>query len=94
MDLTDLLAAFFVALVTGAGGRILTRHSRPRLTTWIMVVTAFVAAVIASIIAGIADVSDTPGFEWVERLLQVVFASASLWSLVLATGPARSSSGR
>jgi hypothetical protein len=50
MDRTDLIAAVIVAVLTGAGGRVLTRRRQP--APWIMIGVGFAAAVVGSLVAG------------------------------------------
>jgi hypothetical protein len=61
MDRTDLIAAVIVAVLTGAGGRVLTRRRQP--APWIMIGVGFAAAVVGSLVAGAVAIGDSPGSE-------------------------------
>jgi hypothetical protein len=76
MDETDLVWAVVIGVVVGLGGGRVLRRSHPH--RGVAVLLAFAAAVLGSLLAGVVGVGDRPGFEPVERLLQFVFAGATL----------------
>lgn len=77
VDVNDLLFALAIGVFTGTLGHLAMPH-RLRVPLWFTVLTAFVAAVLASLVAGAIGLGDSPGVEWAERTLQLVFASATV----------------
>jgi uncharacterized membrane protein YeaQ/YmgE (transglycosylase-associated protein family) len=77
VDVTDLLFALAIGALTGTLGHLAMPH-RLRVPLWFTVLAAVIAAVLASLVAGAIGVSETPGAEWAERTLQLVFALATV----------------
>lgn len=79
MDGIDLLWALVIGVVVGLGAWLpRRRRGGSRAYAWVAVGVAFVAAVLGALLAGVVGVADRAGFEPVERLLQFVFAVATM----------------
>ncbi|OJF15239.1 hypothetical protein [Couchioplanes caeruleus] len=76
MTALSLIIAVTVGLVAGVTGGLQVRRSRP-VPLWVPVAAGVAAAILATVIARMAD-SDRPGPTLVELLLQVIFAAAGV----------------
>lgn len=78
MDGIDLLWAVLIGVVVGLGAWWPRRRGGPHPYAWVAIGLAFAAAVLGALLAGVVGVADRSGFEPVERLLQFVFAVATM----------------
>ncbi|MGN9809362.1 GlsB/YeaQ/YmgE family stress response membrane protein [Micromonospora sp. BQ11] len=74
MEVTGFFTAIIIGLIIGALGRLVV-PGRQNIPIWLTLLIGVVAAVLGTLVAGALGVDDTPGVDWIELLLQVVFAA-------------------
>jgi uncharacterized membrane protein YeaQ/YmgE (transglycosylase-associated protein family) len=80
VDGIDLIFALIIGALGGTLGHLLMPRNR-EVPIWFTAVSGFLAALLASLVATAVGVSDTNGFEWVERTLQLVFVAATVLNI-------------
>ena len=74
MEVTGILTAIIIGLVIGALGRLVV-PGKQNIPIWLTLVIGVVAAILGTIVAGAMGVADTKGIDWIELLIQVIFAA-------------------
>ncbi|MFC0004840.1 GlsB/YeaQ/YmgE family stress response membrane protein [Micromonospora siamensis] len=74
MHVTGILTAIIIGLVIGALGRLVV-PGKQNIPIWLTLVIGVVAAILGTIVAGAMGVADTNGIDWIELLIQVIFAA-------------------
>ncbi|MCZ7421087.1 GlsB/YeaQ/YmgE family stress response membrane protein [Verrucosispora sp. WMMA2044] len=74
MEVTGILTAIIIGLVIGALGRLVV-PGKQNIPIWLTLVIGVVAAILGTFVAGAMGVSDTKGIDWIELLIQVIFAA-------------------
>jgi uncharacterized membrane protein YeaQ/YmgE (transglycosylase-associated protein family) len=74
MTISGIISAIIVGLIIGALGR-LVLPGKQSIPIWLTMLIGIVAAFIGSAIARGAGYADTPGFDWLELITQVVLAA-------------------
>lgn len=77
MEVTGILTAIIIGLVIGALGRLVV-PGKQSIPIWLTLAIGVVAALLGTIVASAAGVAETPGVDWIELLLQVVFAAIAV----------------
>lgn len=83
MTVSGIITAIIVGLIIGALGR-LAVPGKQNIPIWLTIVIGIIAALIGSAIVG--SLRDTPGFDWIEFIVQVLLAAlgvalaAGYWS--------------
>ncbi|MFF5180285.1 GlsB/YeaQ/YmgE family stress response membrane protein [Micromonospora sp. NPDC000316] len=74
MEITGFFAAVIIGLIIGALGRLVVpgKQNVPILLT---LAIGVLAAILGTVVAGVFGVDDTAGIDWIELLIQVVFAA-------------------
>lgn len=77
VEITGLISAIIFGVVIGGLGRAVVpgRHQMSLLVT---ILVGIVAAVAGTGVAGLIGVADTPGIDWTEIALQVIFAGGGV----------------
>ncbi|MEV0004742.1 GlsB/YeaQ/YmgE family stress response membrane protein [Micromonospora sp. NPDC050980] len=78
MEVTGFLTAIIIGLVIGALGRLVV-PGKQNIPIWLTLVIGVVAALVGTLVAGLFGVADTSGIDWIELLLQVLFAAAGVY---------------
>ncbi|MPZ81843.1 MAG: GlsB/YeaQ/YmgE family stress response membrane protein [Actinophytocola sp.] len=88
MEITGIITAIIFGAAVGGLGRLIAPGKR-QLSLFVTILVGIVAAVAGTGVAGIIGVADTPGVDWTELALQVIFAGGgvSLLSGVRARQP-------
>ncbi|MGC1214629.1 MAG: GlsB/YeaQ/YmgE family stress response membrane protein [Micromonospora sp.] len=74
MEVTGILTAIIIGLIIGALGRLVV-PGRQNIPIWLTLVIGVVAALLGTVVARALGVADTRGIDWIELLIQVVFAA-------------------
>jgi uncharacterized membrane protein YeaQ/YmgE (transglycosylase-associated protein family) len=77
VEITGLISAIIFGAVIGGLGRLVV-PGRQRLSLLVTILVGIVAAVAGTGVAGIIGVADTPGVDWSELALQVIFAGGGV----------------
>ncbi|MCZ7440062.1 GlsB/YeaQ/YmgE family stress response membrane protein [Micromonospora sp. WMMC241] len=88
MEVTGFLTAIIIGLVIGALGRLVV-PGKQNIPIWLTLVIGVVAAILGTLVAGLFGVDDTAGIDWIELLLQVLFAAAGVYIAAGAYGRRR-----
>jgi uncharacterized membrane protein YeaQ/YmgE (transglycosylase-associated protein family) len=80
MEISGFFTALVIGLVIGALGR-LVLPGRQRIGLWLTLLVGIVAAVLGTFVAGLLDVADTAGIDWIELAIQVAFAAGGIAGL-------------
>lgn len=77
VEITGLISAIVFGVVIGGLGRAVVpgRHNMSLLVT---ILVGIVAAVVGTGVASLIGVADTPGIDWTEIALQVIFAGGGV----------------
>ncbi len=75
--ISAIISAIIVGLIIGALGRLVVR-GRQDMGLFSTFAIGVVAALIGSAIAGILGVSNTPGVDWIQLILQVALAAVGV----------------
>ncbi|GAB3802912.1 GlsB/YeaQ/YmgE family stress response membrane protein [Micromonospora zhanjiangensis] len=78
MEITNFLLAIVIGLIIGALGRLVV-PGKQNLPIWLTIVIGIVAALLGTIVAGALGVGDTAGIDWIELLIQIVFAAIGVF---------------
>ncbi|SCF28290.1 GlsB/YeaQ/YmgE family stress response membrane protein [Micromonospora mirobrigensis] len=74
MTVTGILTAIVIGLIIGALGRLVV-PGKQNIPIWLTLLIGVVAAILGTIVANAFGVKDTNGIDWIELLLQVIFAA-------------------
>lgn len=74
MEVTGILTAIVIGLVIGALGRLVV-PGKQNIPIWLTLVIGVVAAILGTLVASALGVANTSGIDWIELILQVVFAA-------------------
>ncbi|ATO15237.1 GlsB/YeaQ/YmgE family stress response membrane protein [Micromonospora sp. WMMA1998] len=74
MEVTGFFTAIVIGLVIGALGRLVV-PGKQNIPIWLTLLIGVVAAILGTLVAGAFGVDDTAGIDWIELVLQVVFAA-------------------
>lgn len=74
MEVTGILSAILIGLLIGALGRLVVPGEQ-NIPTWLTLLIGVVAAFLGTVVAAAFGVADTRGIDWIELILQVVFAA-------------------
>lgn len=74
MTVTGIIVAIIVGAIIGALGRLVV-PGRQNLPIWLTIVIGIVAALLGTVVARALNVADTSGFDWIEFIIQVIFAA-------------------
>jgi uncharacterized membrane protein YeaQ/YmgE (transglycosylase-associated protein family) len=77
MEISGFFTALLIGIVIGALGR-LVLPGRQRIGFWLTLAVGIVAALVGTLVAGLFNVDDTPGIDWIELALQVAFAAGGV----------------
>ncbi len=77
MEITGLISAIVFGTAIGGLGR-LVAPGRRQLSLLATILVGIVAAVSGTGVAGIIGVADTPGIDWTELALQIIFAGGAV----------------
>lgn len=88
MTIGGIITAIVIGAVIGALAR-LVLPGRQNISIVLTIVVGIVAALIGTFIARAAGVSDTPGIDWIELVLQVAVAAVGVTVVSAITGRRR-----
>ncbi|MET8307070.1 MULTISPECIES: GlsB/YeaQ/YmgE family stress response membrane protein [unclassified Micromonospora] len=74
MEVTGFFTAIIIGLIIGALGRLVV-PGKQNIPIWLTLLIGVVAAILGTLVAGAVGVDDTSGVDWIELVLQVVFAA-------------------
>ena len=84
MTITGVISALIIGLIIGALGRLVI-PGRQSIPIWLTMLIGIVAALLGTVIARALNVVNTPGFDWIEILIQVALAAVGV-GLVVGVG--------
>lgn len=82
--ISSIITAIIIGAIIGVLGRLVVR-GKQNISIVATILIGIVAALIGTFIAGIIGVSDTPGIDWIELVIQVVLAAVGV-SIVAGRG--------
>lgn len=88
MTIIGIVSAIVVGLVIGVLGRLLA-PGRQKIPLWLTIVIGIIAGLAGTAIARSAGYADTPGFDWLELITQVVLAAIGVSLASFAYGQRR-----
>ncbi|MCI4061269.1 GlsB/YeaQ/YmgE family stress response membrane protein [Micromonospora sp. R77] len=88
MEVTGFFTAIIIGLIIGALGRLVV-PGKQNIPIWLTLLIGVVAAILGTLVAGALGVDDTSGIDWIELLLQVVFAAIGVFIAAGAYGRRR-----
>ncbi|MEU1400131.1 GlsB/YeaQ/YmgE family stress response membrane protein [Micromonospora zamorensis] len=77
MEITGFFAAIIIGLIIGVLGRLVV-PGKQNIPIWLTLLIGVVAALLGTLVASAVGVDDTTGIDWIELLLQVVFAAVGV----------------
>jgi uncharacterized membrane protein YeaQ/YmgE (transglycosylase-associated protein family) len=77
MEVTGILTAIVIGLIIGALGRLVV-PGKQNIPIWLTLLIGVVAALVGTLLAGLLNVDDTPGIDWIELVLQVGLAAVGV----------------
>ncbi|WFE35569.1 GlsB/YeaQ/YmgE family stress response membrane protein [Micromonospora sp. WMMD975] len=77
MHVGGIVSGIIIGLVIGAAGRLVV-PGKQNIPIWLTLVIGVVAALLGTAVAGALDVADTSGVDWIELLIQVIFAAVGV----------------
>jgi uncharacterized membrane protein YeaQ/YmgE (transglycosylase-associated protein family) len=77
VEITGLITAIIFGTAIGGLGR-LVAPGRHQLSLLVTILVGIVAAVLGTAVAGFIGVADTPGIDWTELALQIIFAGGGV----------------
>ncbi|MFI9638999.1 GlsB/YeaQ/YmgE family stress response membrane protein [Micromonospora sp. NPDC051925] len=83
MEVQGFFTAIIIGLIIGALGRLVV-PGKQNISIWLTLAIGVVAAILGTLVAGALGVDDTAGIDWIELLIQVVFAAIGV-ALVAGT---------
>ncbi|MET8266179.1 GlsB/YeaQ/YmgE family stress response membrane protein [Micromonospora arida] len=88
MEITGFFAAIIIGLIIGVLGRLVV-PGKQNIPIWLTLLIGVVAALLGTLLAGALGVDDTSGIDWIELLLQVIFAAVGVAIVAGAYGRRR-----
>ncbi|WP_433550042.1 GlsB/YeaQ/YmgE family stress response membrane protein [Micromonospora zamorensis] len=88
MEITGFFAAIIIGLIIGVLGRLVV-PGKQNIPIWLTLLIGVVAALLGTLVAGAVGVDDTSGIDWIELILQVVFAAVGVAIVAGAYGRRR-----
>jgi uncharacterized membrane protein YeaQ/YmgE (transglycosylase-associated protein family) len=85
MEVTGFFTAIVIGLIIGALGRLVV-PGKQNIPIWLTLLIGVVAALVGTLLAGLLDVDDTPGIDWIELILQVGSAAVGVAIIAGARG--------
>ncbi|MEP6854797.1 MAG: GlsB/YeaQ/YmgE family stress response membrane protein [Pedococcus sp.] len=82
--ISSIISAIVIGAIIGVLGRLVVR-GKQNISIVATIVIGIVAALIGTFIASVIGVSDTPGVDWIELVIQVVLAAVGV-SIVAGRG--------
>ncbi|HLL65568.1 MAG TPA: GlsB/YeaQ/YmgE family stress response membrane protein [Micromonosporaceae bacterium] len=83
-----IISAIIVGAIVGVIGRLIV-PGRQNISIWLTIGVGIVAALIGTFIANALNVGNTPGFDWIKFIIQVVLAAIGV-AIVAGAGSRRS----
>ncbi|WP_433342145.1 GlsB/YeaQ/YmgE family stress response membrane protein [Micromonospora sp. CA-111912] len=77
MEVTGFFTAIIIGLIVGALGRLVV-PGKQTIPIWLTLLIGVVAAILGTLVAGAFGVDDTAGIDWIELLIQVIFAAVGV----------------
>ncbi|MFI1194504.1 GlsB/YeaQ/YmgE family stress response membrane protein [Micromonospora sp. NPDC020750] len=77
MEVTGFFTAIIIGLIIGALGRLVV-PGKQTIPIWLTLLIGVVAAILGTLVAGAFGVDDTAGIDWIELLIQVIFAAVGV----------------
>ncbi|MER7891621.1 GlsB/YeaQ/YmgE family stress response membrane protein [Micromonospora sp. NPDC094482] len=74
MEVTGIFTAIIIGLIIGALGRLVV-PGKQNIPIWLTLLIGVLAAILGTVVAGALGVDDTSGVDWIELIIQVVFAA-------------------
>jgi uncharacterized membrane protein YeaQ/YmgE (transglycosylase-associated protein family) len=74
VEVTGIITAIIIGLIIGALGRLVV-PGKQTIPIWLTLVIGVVAALLGTLVASLFGVDDTSGIDWIELLIQIVFAA-------------------
>ena len=74
MTVTGIITAIIIGAIIGFLGR-LVAPGKQNIPIWLTILVGIVAAFIGTWIAGLFNVADTGGIDWIELILQILVAA-------------------
>jgi uncharacterized membrane protein YeaQ/YmgE (transglycosylase-associated protein family) len=74
MTITGIITAIVIGAIIGFIGR-LVAPGKQNIPIWLTILVGIVAAFIGTFIAGLFNVANTGGIDWIELILQIVVAA-------------------
>ncbi|WP_320064319.1 GlsB/YeaQ/YmgE family stress response membrane protein [Micromonospora sp. RTGN7] len=74
MEVTGIFTAIIIGLIVGALGRLVV-PGKQTIPIWLTLLIGVVAAFLGTLVAALLGVDDTSGIDWIELLIQVIFAA-------------------
>ena len=74
MTVTGIITAIIIGAIIGFLGRLVV-PGKQNIPIWLTILVGIVAAFIGTWIAGLFNVADTGGIDWIELVMQVVVAA-------------------
>ncbi len=87
MTASGIITAIIIGAIVGTLGRLVV-PGRQSMPIWLTVVVGIIAALLGTVIANALGVSNTPGVDWVELLIQVGLAAVGV-AIVSGSGGRR-----
>jgi uncharacterized membrane protein YeaQ/YmgE (transglycosylase-associated protein family) len=87
MTATGIITAIIIGAIVGVLGRLVV-PGRQHIGIWLTVIVGIIAALLGTVIANALGVSNTPGVDWIELLIQVVLAAIGV-AIVSGVGGGR-----
>lgn len=81
---SSIITALIIGAIVGVLGRLVVR-GKQNISILATIIIGIVAALVGTLIASFIGVSDTPGIDWIELILQVLLAAVGV-SLVAGRG--------
>jgi len=88
VEITGFFAAIIIGLIIGVLGRLVV-PGKQNIPIWLTLLIGVVAALLGTLLAGALGVDDTSGIDWIELLLQVIFAAVGVAIVAGAYGRRR-----
>jgi uncharacterized membrane protein YeaQ/YmgE (transglycosylase-associated protein family) len=77
VTVTGIITAIIIGAVIGVLGR-LVAPGKQNIPIWLTILVGIVAAIIGTFLAGLLNVADTGGIDWIELILQVIVAAVGV----------------
>ncbi|MFC7547392.1 GlsB/YeaQ/YmgE family stress response membrane protein [Plantactinospora sp. GCM10030261] len=73
MEITGFFTAIVIGLIIGALARLIL-PGKQKIGLILTLLVGVLAAILGTLVAGAFGVADTPGIDWIELLIQLLFA--------------------